>query len=165
MGADDLSERLVDSINASYGAHPGFRAAHARGVLCAGSFVATPAAAGLSRAAHLQGSEIRTHVRFSNGSGDPTAADHLRDGRGMAVKFYLPDGSTTDVVTLSLPLFFVRTPEDRLEFNDARRPDPETGQPDFAKVGALLAAHPETVPAVAPALIASRPAPAGRTVG
>ena len=158
MAADDLSERLVDSINASYGAHPGFRAAHARGVLCAGRFVATPAAAGVSRAAHLDGHEVRTHVRFSNGSGDPRVADVIRDGRGMAVKFYLPDGTTTDLVTLSLPSFFVRTPEDLLAFNDARRPDPETGQPDLGKVGAFLGEHPEALPAVEAAMLHPIPA-------
>ena len=68
--------------------------------------------------------------------------------RGIAVKVYLPDGGTTDIVGLTLPVFFVRTPEDLLAFNEARRLDPATGQPDMEKVGAFLAAHPETVPAV-----------------
>src|SRR5438874_950677 len=39
----DLSERLVDGLNASYGTHPGHRAAHAKGVLCAATFTPTPA--------------------------------------------------------------------------------------------------------------------------
>src|SRR5688572_23263058 len=30
----DISERLVDSLNTTYGAHAGHRAAHANGVLC-----------------------------------------------------------------------------------------------------------------------------------
>ncbi|MET1002054.1 MAG: catalase, partial [Acidimicrobiia bacterium] len=98
MPSDDLSERLVASINASYGVHPGHRAAHAKGVLCAANFTATAAAARLSRAPHLRGGEVRAHVRFSNGSGDPTAPDTARDARGLAVKFYLADGTTTDVV-------------------------------------------------------------------
>ena len=34
----------------------------------------------------------------------------------MAVKFYLPDGGKTDIVALTLPCFFVRTPEDFLSF-------------------------------------------------
>ena len=38
----------------------------------------------------------------------------------MAVKFYLPDGSTADIVGLSLPVFFVRNPEEFLEFTRAR---------------------------------------------
>ena len=89
---------------------PGHRAAHAKGVLCAANFTATAAAARLSRALHLRG-EVRAHVRFSNGSGDPTAPDTARDARGLAVKFYLADGTTTDVVAISLPAFFARTPK------------------------------------------------------
>jgi catalase len=148
----DISERLVESLGATYGVHPGFRAAHAKGVLCAATFTATPAAAALSRAPHFSGAPIRAHVRFSNGSGDPTAPDSARDGRGMAVKFALPDGSTTDLVAISLPVFFARTPEELLEFNAARRPDPETGAPDIAKVGEYLGRHPEAVAAVTAAM-------------
>ena len=146
------------SINATYGVHPGYRAAHAKGVLCAATFTPTADAARLSRAAHLRDGEVRAHVRFSNGSGDPTAPDTARDGRGLAVKFYLPDGTTTDVVAISLPAFFARTPEDLLAFNDARRPDPETGAPDVQRVGTYLAEHPEAVPAVTAALTHPFPA-------
>ena len=101
---------------------------------------------------------MRAHVRFSNGAGDPTIADGTRDARGMAMKVYLPDGTTTDVVTLTLPTFFTRTPEDLIEFNQARRPLPETGAPDMEKVGAFLGEHPETVPAVTAAISAPIPA-------
>ena len=45
MASDALSEQLVDSINASYGVHPGYRAAHAKGVLCAAGFHADGGAA------------------------------------------------------------------------------------------------------------------------
>jgi catalase len=76
----------------------------------------------------------------------------------MAVKFYLPDGSRTDIVALSLPAFFTRTPEELLAFNEARRPDRATGQPDVAKVSAFLAEHPEAVPAVTAAI--THPIPA-----
>jgi catalase len=158
MAHDDVSERLVDSLNRVYGIHPGHRAAHAKGVLCAARLVPTPTAARLTRAAHLTGGETRAHVRFSNGSGDPTAPDGARDVRGMAVKFYLPDSTTTDIVALSLPGFFARTPEDLLEFNDARRVDPETGQPDLERVGAYLGQHPEAMAAVNAAI--THPIPA-----
>jgi catalase len=158
MPSDDLSERLVASINASYGVHQGHRAAHAKGVLCAASFTPTTAATRLSRALHLRGGEVRAHVRFSNGSGDPNAPDTARDARGLAVKFYLADGTTTDVVAISLPAFFSRTPEDLLAFNDARRPDPETGVPDVERVGAYLAEHPEALPAVTAAMTHPHPA-------
>jgi catalase len=157
VASEDLSERLVDSLNATYGVHPGHRAAHAKGVLCAATFAPTPAAAELCRAEHLAG-PVRAHVRFSNGGGDPGVPDGARDARGMAVKFYLADGSTTDVVAISLPAFFARTPEDLLAFNEARRPDPASGQPDLAKVGEYLGAHPEAMTAVNAAIMHAIPA-------
>jgi catalase len=145
---DRIFADTVDAINDIYGSHSGQRAVHAKGTLCAATFVATPAAGRLSGAAHLDGAPVRAHVRFSNGGGDPGMHDGSPDGRGMAVKLYLPDGSTTDLVAISLPVFFVRTPADLLEFTRARRPDPDTGQPDLAKVGAFLESHPEAVPAI-----------------
>jgi catalase len=153
-----LAEQVVDAINDVSGVHPGHRAAHARGTLCAGRFAATPAAARLTRAAHMQGERVRATVRFSNGGGDPGAPDYATEGRGMAVKLYLANGGRTDMVALSLPVFFARTPEDFLEFTRARRPDPETGQPDAERLGAWFAAHPEAGPAIQAAVTAPPPA-------
>lgn len=45
-------------------------------------------------------------------------------------------------------MFFTRTPEDFIEFMHAQRPDPRTGKPDAAKIGAFLEEHPETLPSV-----------------
>ena len=156
--ADDLSERLVEGLNAAYGAHAGHRAAHAKGVLCAATFTPTDSASALSRAPHFAGPPVRAHVRFSNGGGNPSLPDGTRDARGMAVKFYLPNGGTSDIVAISLPVFFARTPEHLLAFNQARRPDPATGQPDAEKVGAYLAEHPEGVAAVTAAITHPTPA-------
>lgn len=149
-----LYEQIVDAIGDIYGVHPGVRAVHTNGVLLHGRFTASPEAAALSRAQHLQGDPVEATVRFSNGGGKPGVHDGKADGRGMAVKLYLPDGTTTDIVALDLPLFFVRTPEDFLEFTRARRPDPETGKPDLALMGAFLEAHPEAVPGIQAALSA-----------
>ena len=131
-------------MNAIHGVHPGHRAVHAKGSCCKGTFVAYPEASSLCVAAHLQGDEIPVTVRYSSGSGKPTRADGARDERGMAVKFHLPDGSSTDIVSLTLPVFFVKTPEDFLEFLETQRPDPETGKPDLDRVGEFINAHPET---------------------
>lgn len=139
----DLYDEIVDAIHGVYGAHPGHRAQHAKGVLCAGIFTATPEAAALTRAPHLQGEALRAHARFSNGSGKPESRDGARDGRGLAVKLYLPEGGTTDIVCSTLQSFPVRTPEEFLELTSLRKPDPETGQPDFAKLGEWLGEHPE----------------------
>jgi catalase len=95
-------------------------------------------------------------VRFSNGAGVVGADYAPREGRGMAVKMYLPDGNTSDVVAVSLPAFFVRTPEDFLEFVHARRPDPATGEPDPARIGAFVAEHPESLTALG-AVLAAEP--------
>jgi catalase len=159
---EPLHERILDAVAEVYGRHPGKRALHAKGTLCAGTFVAEPAAAALTKAAHLQGDEVRVTVRFSNGSGDPEARDGSQDGRGMATKFYLPEGDTTDIVAISRTAFFVRTPEDFLGFMEARRPDPETGQPDMEKLGAWLGDHPEAGPAVQEQLAAKPPESYGR---
>jgi catalase len=143
-----LADEALDAMAALSGTHAGRRALHAKGTLCAATFTPSAAASSLSRAAHFAGPPVRAHVRFSNGSGDPGAPDHEpREGRGLAVKFYLPDGSTTDVVAITPPAFFVRTPEDFMAFVQARVPDPATGEPDMAAVGAFLEAHPEALTA------------------
>jgi catalase len=144
-----LAEEIVDAINEISGVHPGHRAAHAKGTLMTGTF--TGAGTDLTTAPHLQGEPVRVTARFSNGGGDPGIPDYAREGRGMAVKFYLPDGTKTDIVALSLPCFFVRTPEDFLEFTRARK-DPERLMPDW------LGAHPEALTAIQAALGADPPA-------
>src|ERR687896_713584 len=146
---DELAEQVVDAINDISGRHEGHRAAHAKGTLLAGTFM--PSDAGLTTAAHMQSEPVRVTARFSNGGGDPGIPDHAREGRGLAVKFYLPDGGKTDIVALSLPCFFVRTPEDFLSFTRARQ-DPERLMPEW------LGAHPEALPAIQAALGADPPA-------
>lgn len=138
----DLSVEIVDALNKLSGPHTGFRAAHAKGVCASGTFTPTTEASSLTTAPHM-GSPVPVTVRFSIGSGDPNVHDGARGARGMAVKFHLPGGGNTDIVAVSLPAFFVRTPEDFLEFVRARTADPATGVPDTAKVGAFFAAHPE----------------------
>jgi len=141
---EELGARLIAEIQASGASQPGHRVLHARGVGVAGQFVSSGVAAELTRAAHLQvGVATPVVVRFSNGSADPDASDSSPDGRGMATKFRLADGSSTDIVALSLPMFFVRTVDDFVEFVRARRPDPGTGEMDLDKVLAFLGAHPE----------------------
>jgi catalase len=153
----ELAVEIVDAINDLAGRHEGHRAVHAKGTLLAGTLTATPEGAALTRAAHLQGDQMKVTARFSNGGGDPGGPDHGQDGRGLAVKAYLPDGSTTDFVSVNLPCFFVRTPEDFLEFTRARVPDPETGRPDMAKLGPFFEAHPEAMTAIQAALSPERP--------
>jgi catalase len=154
----DLGERLIDAIGRVFAQQPGHRAAHAKGVLCGGRFRPSPGASEISRAAHLAGDPVDAHVRFSIGGANPQARDGSKDGRGMATKFYLPDGSTTDIIALTLSVFMVRNPEDFIAFTGARAPDPETGKPDMTKLGAYLAEHPEAGPSLQEALSFRPPA-------
>jgi catalase len=149
-----LAEQAVDAMNSRFGSHPGHRAAHAKGIFCGGTFTATPAAARLTRAAHMQGDPVEVLVRFSNGSGDPDLPDYARDARGMAVKFSLPNGSVTDIVSLTLPRFFVRTPDDFIAFTRAAG----AGLAAAWKLPLFLATHREAFPALRAAMALSPPA-------
>jgi len=144
---------LVEAIGAVGGKYEGHRAAHAKGVVLSGTFTPSEQAKSLTRAAHMQGDPSRITVRWSNGGPKPDGNDAgVGEGRGMAVKFYLPDGSTADIVGLSLPVFFVRNPEEFLEFTRARAES-------FEKVGEFIGSHPSTAAAVqliAPTLIPPR---------
>jgi hypothetical protein len=133
---DSLAVEAVDAINAISGVHAGHRAAHAKGILLTGTFTPSAEASALTTAAHMQGEPSRVTVRFSNGGGDPGIPDYAREGRGMAVKFYAPDGEKTDIVSLTLPCFFVRTPEDLIAFTKARREPADAGLPGSPPRGA-----------------------------
>jgi catalase len=149
MPEKDLYERLIEAADGIYGgARDGIRALHAKGGWCEGTFTATAEAAALSTAFHLSGEPVEALVRFSSAPGIPHADDAEREGRGLAVKLRGGEGQEADILATTTPAFLARTPEDFLELLEARRPDPETGQPDFEKLGAYLAAHPEAQTAV-----------------
>jgi catalase len=117
-GADDgpLVTQIVDTFYKIYGTHPGFRVNHAKGVVAEGSFVATPGASALSRAALFDGSTIPVTVRFSNDGGFPTVPDGAPSNpKGMAIKFHMPGGAEVDMVILAVKFFPVATGE---EFRD-----------------------------------------------
>jgi catalase len=115
-------ERALEMIHEVFGAHPRHRALHAKGVICAATFTATPEAASLTRAAHMSGEPTPATVRFSNGGGDPTVPDHSPDVRGLAVSFQLPDGSRTDISSQTLPRYPYRDQEGFLATLKLARP-------------------------------------------
>ncbi|TMK72665.1 MAG: catalase family peroxidase [Actinobacteria bacterium] len=158
MAGGDLYEQIVDAANALYGTHDGSRALHAKGTWCAGTFTATPEAAELCRAAHLQGQPTPAVIRFSNASGDPHSDDWQRDSHGMAVRLRPDGGDEADILAVTTPAFVLRTPEEFLEFMRLRKPDPETGQPDWEKLGAFFGEHPESQTAVQATLNSEPPA-------
>ena len=164
--ADDdksVPEQLVDALNALFGKHPGFRAAHAKGVVCEGEFTPAAAAATLSKAPHLRGGPVKATVRFSDSTGLPDIPDGIPDAgpRGMAVRFHLPGGGSTDIVANAFNGFAVANGEDFLAFlravaasgKDAQKPTP---------LEQFLATHPKakkvvTAPKPVPASFATEP--------
>ena len=107
---------VVDTLNKlSGGPHAGFRANHAKGVLVTGTFTPAATAAGLSKAPHFA-KAVPVLVRFSNGTGVPTLpdADPNASPHGMAIRFQLPGGNSTDIVSISASSFPVATAEEFL---------------------------------------------------
>jgi catalase len=137
-------DQAIDAIRATGGAQPGNRALHAKGKLYRGTFTATPEAAELSRAAHLSGAAVPALVRFSSGSGNPKQPDNAPGVRGLAVKFTLPDGSTTDVSTQTAKLFPASTPDGFVSLLRAMRPGPTA---PLRLIG-YIATHPRFVKAL-----------------
>lgn len=133
-------EQAIDQINAVFGKHPGHRALHAKGAFYAGTFAATPAAAALCRAGHLQGDPVPIRVRWSNGGGNPKVSDKAPDVRGMAVSFRLADGTATDLLGQTAPRFPVRTPEAFLAMTKAAK------KPYLMPL--FLARHPDALPSL-----------------
>ena len=137
-------QQALEAITNRFGRHPGFRALHAKGTLTKGTFTAAPQAARLTRAQHMQGDTIPVTVRLSNGSGDPDLPDYGPEVRGMAVKFYLPDGSRTDISAQTVPRFPVRTPDAFINLLRASAP----GAGRLVRLPLFLATHPEALPAL-----------------
>ena len=143
-----LAKDLVDAAATALNSPPGGHVTHPKGVVLTGTFTATPRARELTRAVHMQGDPVRITVRFSNGFPDPALPDAGTDNpRGMAVKFYLPDGSTTDIVNQSWPVFPAGTPEGFLGLLRAQVEGEEAttaflaANPDIAEAGAKIAAE------------------------
>jgi len=100
MAADIGPVEHVDAFNAVFGQHRGARANHAKGTVMEGTFQPSASASSISKAAHFQRIAVPIIVRFSNFGGIPDISDNnpLANPRGLAIKFRLPNGSTTDIV-------------------------------------------------------------------
>ena len=137
-----LAEQLLDALDTLFGLHPGFRAAHAKGLMCSGTFTPSPEAAKLTRAPHASRPSTPVTVRFSDSTGVPTIPDNdpqRSSPRGIAVRFHLADHVHTDIVAHSTNSFPTRTGEEFLEFLRAAAAF-GAGKPEA--LGAFLATHP-----------------------
>lgn len=138
-----LPAALVDALNKlSGGPHAGFRANHAKGVMVTGTFTPSPKARSLSKAPHFL-KPVPVTVRFSNPTGVPTLpdGDPQASPHGMAIRFQLAGGASTDIVAISANSFPVATPEEFLAMLQAIA----ASGPDAAKptpLDAFLGSHP-----------------------
>jgi len=112
-----LSQELLQKFDLLFGVHPGFRPAHAKGVMLDGSFTPTADAARLSRAPHLNKPSTAATVRFSNSTGIPVIPDNdpNADPRGCAIRFHLGERVHTDIIAHSTNCFPAKTGQDFLE--------------------------------------------------
>lgn len=137
-----LAQQLLDAFDQLQGVHPGFRPAHAKGLMCEGTFAPSAEAAKLTRAPHASRPSTPVTVRFSDFAGIPNVPDNdpaHASPRGFGVRFHLDEHVHTDIVGHSYDGFPVRTGEEFLEF--FRAIIALTGGKAEA-MGAFLAGHP-----------------------
>jgi len=137
-----LAQEVLDALDATSGVHPGFRPAHAKGLMCSGTFTPAPEAANLTRAPHANRPSTPVTVRFSDSTGLPNIPDNdpTRSGpRGMAIRFHLGEHAHTDLVAHSTNGFPVHTGQEFVELMHAAAAI-GAGRPEA--MGAFLAAHP-----------------------
>jgi catalase len=137
-----LAQQLLDAFDAAGGVHPGYRPAHAKGLMCSGTFTPSPEAAKLTRAPHANRPSTPVTVRYSDSTGLPTIPDNdpARSGpRGIAIRFHLDEHAHTDIIAHSANGFPVHTGEEFLGFLRAAT-EFGAGRPEA--FGAFLATHP-----------------------
>jgi catalase len=140
-GDKSLATQIFETMIQAPGNNPHFRTAHAKGVVCQGTFTPSKDAASLSKAAHFQQGPVPVMVRYSDAAPDPFVADNAPNPRGMAIRFQLPGGGETDIVSLSHHGFIVGTGEDFLALQKAIvATDP--GKPHPWPIEVFIGSHP-----------------------
>jgi catalase len=139
-----LSEKLLQQFETIFGAHPGYRPAHAKGLLLTGTFTPFEEAASLTRAPHIARPSTPVTVRFSNATGLPAIpdGDPNANPRGMAIRFHLAERVHTDIISHSADGFPTRTGQEFLELLKAAAASANSGQSP-SPVEQFLAAHPK----------------------
>lgn len=146
---DDVPTAIVDAMDKLYGVHMGFRANHAKGIVTEGSFKGAPASAAFSTSPLFTGAQIPITVRFSDSGGLPDVhdGDSGANPHGMAIKFHLLGGES-DMVTNSLKVFLVATPEEFRDFLLAAAASPPDA-PQPTKIEQFVSSHPSVGAALA----------------
>src|SRR5579864_6158270 len=113
-----LANEILKVFQMLSGNHPGYRPAHAKGILLKGTFTPAREAASLTRAPHIQRASTPVVVRFSDGSGLPMIPDNDPNAspKGCAIRFYLAEHVHTDIVSHSTDGFPAKNGQEFLEF-------------------------------------------------
>jgi catalase len=113
-----LADDLLKQFDQMFGLHPGFRAAHAKGLMLSGTFTPADGAQALTRAPHVSRKSTPVTARFSNSTGLPQMPDNVPDAnpRGFAIRFNLAEHVHTDIVSHSTDGFPTRDGYQFLEF-------------------------------------------------
>jgi catalase len=141
-----LSQDLLKQFDTIFGLHPGFRPAHARGVMLTGTFTPSSDARSLTRAPHITRNSTPVTVRFSSSTGLPQIPDNNPNAnpRGLAIRFHLAEHEHTDIVSHSTDGFPTRTGQEFLDFlRAAASSDPS--KPSPSPIEAFLASHPKAL--------------------
>ena len=151
-----LSQDLLQQFDTIFGLHPGFRPAHAKGIMLTGKFTPSPGAASLTRAPHLNRVSTPVTVRFSNSTGIPLVPDNDPNAnpRGLAIRFHLAEHVHTDIVSHSTDGFPTRTGQEFFEFLRALSAS-DPSKPSPSPIEAFLGTHPKALAFVQ----APKPAP------
>ena len=151
-----LSQNLLQQFDTIFGLHPGFRPAHAKGVMLAGKFTPSQGAASLTKAPHLNRESTPVTVRFSNSTGVPLIPDNDPNAnpRGLAIRFHLAEHIHTDIVSHSTDGFPTEDGPGILEFLRALAAS-DPSKPSPSPIEAFLGAHPKALAFVQ----APKPAP------
>ncbi len=141
--AATIAAEVIRTFDALNGSHPGYRPAHAKGILLSGRFTPSPHAAALTRAPHIQRSSTPVTVRFSDTTGIPAIPDNDPNAspRGMAIRFHLAEHVHTDIIAHSVDAFPARNVEEFLQLLQAIR-DSRPGAPSPLPIETFLGAHP-----------------------
>jgi catalase len=138
-----LANDLLQQFDRIFGLHPGFRPAHAKGLMLTGTFTPTSAGRELTKAVHVTRESTPVTVRFSNSTGLPQIPDSSPDAnpRGMAIRFNLAEHVHTDIVAHSTDGFPARDGKEFLGLLEAiagSGPDVPSPKP----VEVFLGSHP-----------------------
>jgi catalase len=138
------AQRLVNQLQANSGVFPGYRRNHAKGVCVTGYFDSSGDAQAYSVAQVFAPGRTPVVGRLAVPVGNPYAPDSAAPIRSMALRFNQANGQQWRTGMNSMPVFPVATPQSFYELLQAQHPDPATGKPNPANLGAFFSKHPES---------------------